>query len=138
VVTETLLPGDAEASAIAELNARLPGLGFPNLPTSTTIPNPRPNEFIRVVAVGGVPSDLTVDSYTLVVEAYASRRGRAERICAFAVAALQAAGREGFMGATPCRRTGVFALPTNLPDPQVPDRFRYSATISADLRRTAA
>lgn len=138
MATETLLPGDAEASAITELSARLPSLGFPDLPVSTTIPTNRPAEFIRVLAVGGVPVDLAADSYTLVVEAYASRRGRAERICAFAIAALQAAGRDGQMGATPCRRAQVFALPSNLPDPSVPDRYRYSATISADLRRSAA
>lgn len=138
MAAETLIPGDAEVGAITELDVRLPILGFAGIKVATTITSPRPAEFIRVFRTGGVPTDITADSVTLVIEAYAEKKSRAERLCAFAVAALQAAGRDGAFGSIPCRRVDVFSLPANLPDPTVPDRTRYTSMISAVLRRTAA
>lgn len=138
MVAEVLVPADAEAAVIAELNARMPGLGFPGVLSSTKIPKPRPAEFIRVYRTGGVSPDVVSDSYSLTVEAYAGGEVRAERICAFAVAALQAAGRDGWVGSVPCRSVSVFSLPANLPDPNVTDRHRYSSLVSVVLRRAAA
>lgn len=134
---EVLVPADAQAAVIAELKVRLPGLGFP-VPVATRIPNPRPTEFVRVLRTGGFGSDISSDTATLVLEAYAANSTRAERLCAFALAAVQAAGRDGFMGGVPCRRVGVFSLPSELPDPSVTERYRYTTTVSAVLRRAAA
>jgi hypothetical protein len=137
VAAETLVLGDAEAAVVAELNARLPALGYTGVGVASSILNPRPAEFIRVFRTGGVSSDIASDSVTLVVEAYSAKRSRAERLCSVAVAALQAAGRDGLVGSIPCRRVDVFSLPANLPDPDVSDRTRYTSTVSAVLRRAA-
>ena len=137
-MSETIIPADAEAAAVAELNARMPALGFPGLRVATTIATPRPAEFIRIYRTGGVDVDLVSDWATFTVEAYSDKRGRAERICSIATAALQAAARDGFIGGVPCRRVQVFSMPSNLPDPNVPDRTRYTSTVSAVLRRAAA
>jgi len=136
MMTETLVPALVEADVVAEMSARLPALGFSGA-IATTISDPRPTEFIRTYSVGGVPDDIAADAATLVVEAYANKRARAERICANAVAALQAAARDGFMNGTPCRRVDIWSLPASLPDPDVTDRIRYSSTVSVVLRRTA-
>lgn len=137
MVAETLVPAPAEKAVIDELDARLPDAGFDGVSVATTIPSTRPAEFIRLFVTGGTGEDIAADAVTLVVEAYASKKARAERLCAFAVAVLQTAGRDGELGGVPCRRVDVFSLPANLPDPNVSDRYRYTSTISAALRRVA-
>lgn len=132
---EVLVPVDAEPEVVAELAQRMPAFGFAG-PVGTKIPETRPEEFIRVVAVGGSARDLVSDSHTLVVEGFAVNETRAQRMCAFAIAGLQAAGRDGRIGAATSYGVSVFALPQNLPMPSVPDRFRFTATVSVDLRRT--
>ena len=137
MAAEVLVPAGAEAAVIAELKARLPGLGFSSVGVGTKIPSPRAAEFIRVYRTGGVSPDITSDAASLTIEAYAEKESRAERICSFAVAALQAAGRDGSVGSVPCRRVQLFSLPANLPDSKVTDRHRYSSLISVVLRRAA-
>lgn len=137
MTAEVLVPADAELEVVNELKARLPGLGFPAVTVGTKIPATRPTEFVRVYRTGGVSPDLTSDASQVTIEAYAVNEVRAERVCSFAVAALQAAGRDGLIGAAPCRRTQLFSLPANLPDPKVTDRHRYTSLISVVLRRTA-
>ena len=134
---EVLVPADAELAVVTELLSRLPGLGY-DVPVGTKIPKSRPAEFVRVYRTGGVSPDITSDAFQVTVEAYAERETGAERLCAFALAALQAAGRDGAMGSATCRRVETFSVPANLPDPQVTDRHRYSSLISVVLRRTAA
>lgn len=136
MTAETLVPADAEAAVIAELKVRLPALGVDG-PVATRIPNPRPVEFVRVIRAGGYQADVSSDVATVSVEAYAASGTRAERISAFTVAALQAAGRDGFMGGIPCRRVQLFSMPANLPDPAVAELYRYTSTISVALRRAA-
>lgn len=128
---ELLIPADDEVALVDELTART-GLHW-----GTRIPNPLPSEFGRVVSTGGAARDLVTDSPTLTIEAFAESEGRARRICAEALAHLQAAARGGRVGDAVCYRVGVASLPANLPMPSVPGRFRYTATVSADLRRSA-
>ena len=137
MAAETLVPVDAELAVITELRARLVTLGLTGVAVGTKIPNPIKAEFVRVYRTGGVSPDITSDAVSLTVEAYAETAARAERICAFSVAAMQAAGRDGSVGSTPCRRVQLFSLPANLPDPKVDGRYRYSSLISVVLRRTA-
>lgn len=131
-MTEVLVPADDEVALVDELQARM------GVPVGTRIPDPRPREFVRVVSTGGAPRDLVTDSPTLVVEGFAVTESRARRLCALAVAYAEAAGRAGSMGGVPCYGVRVAGLPANLPMPSVPDRFRFTATIAADLRRSAA
>lgn len=132
-MAELLIPADDEALVVAELAARLPGVHV-----ATRLPRPIPADVIRVVNVGGVGRDLVTDSPRLAVEGFAKTEGRARELCALGVAHLQAAGRAGSVGGTACYGVQVEGLPANLPDPAMPDRYRYSATVSVDLRRSAA
>ncbi|QPE04131.1 hypothetical protein IT882_13115 [Microbacterium schleiferi] len=130
-MAEVLVPADDEAATVTELAARL------SVHVGTRIPRPRGDEFVRVLAVGGIGRDLVTDSPTLVVEGFAIREGRARELCALALAHLQAAGRSGSIGGVTCYGVRVVSLPTNLPMPSVPDMFRFTATVTADLRRAA-
>lgn len=128
---ELLVPADDEVAAVDELNARS------NVHHGTRIPNPLLEEFGRVVSLGGAGRDLVTDSPTLALEGFATTETRARRICAEMIAHLQAAGRAGSMGGVPCYGVRADSLPANLPMPSVPNRFRFTATVTADLRRTA-
>lgn len=135
-MAELLLPADPQSAFITELTAELPGHGFEG-PVGSKIPTDRPAEFLVIAAVGGTGRDLVTDSPTVTAEAYATTEKRARDMCAYAVAVAQAAARAGTLGGAVCYRLGVFSLPANLPNPLVPDRYRYTATLSADLRRSA-
>lgn len=129
-MAEVLMPADDEAEVASELNARMtPQIG-------TRIPSTRPAEFGRVVSVGGIQRDLVTDSPTLVLEGFGKTESTARNVCARMLAELQAAGRDGLIGNVAAGRVRVFSLPANLPLPSVPDRFRYTATVSVDLRRS--
>jgi hypothetical protein len=136
VAAETLVPADAEVEVCDELNVRMPALDF-DAPAAPSIPRQKPSEFIRVVAVGGMSPTLVTDAFTLTIEGFAETETRAQRVCSYAVAAVQAAGRDGLIGAVAASVVVVAALPQNLPMPSVPDRFRFSATVSVTLRRVA-
>lgn len=129
-MAELLIPADDEAAVVTELNARM------GVRIATRIPAPRPAEFGRVLGTGGGQRDLVTDSPTLTLEGFARSEARARRICAEMVAHLQAAGRAGSVGGVTCYGVRVAGLPQNLPMPSVPDRYRYTATVVADLRRT--
>lgn len=141
---EILVPADPESAVLAELSAVLPLHGFAGvtmgakrlgtkIPTST----PKPSEFGRVMATGGPARDLVADSPTLVLEGYALTEQKARDLCALMVAVVQRAARAGSLGGVPCYGARVASLPGNLPHPQVPTHFRFTATVSVDLRRSA-
>ncbi|MGO3649351.1 hypothetical protein [Agrococcus casei] len=129
-MAELLIPTDDEAMAVAELSDRM------DVHMGTRVPNPLPEEFGRIVSTGGAGRDLVTDSPTLALEGFATTETRARRISAEMIAHLQAAGRAGSLGGAPCYGVRVVALPANLPMPSVPTRYRFTATVTADLRRT--
>jgi len=131
-VAELLVPADDEVAAVDELNARMP------VPVGTRVPNPKPPEFGRIVATGGAERDLVTDGATLALEGFAETETRARRICAEMIAHLQAAGRAGTVGGVACYGVRAVSLPANLPMPSVPTHYRFTATVSADLRRERA
>lgn len=142
-MTEVLAPADTELAVITELSAGFDAHGFPglnvdDLTVGTVVPStdPRPEEFVRVLAVGGPRMDLAYDRATIVLEASSIKEGTAREVCALGVALLEAAGREGSMGGIPCRKVRVVSLPATLPDPRVTSHARYTATLSIDLRRS--
>lgn len=134
---EVLVAEDVEAAFMLELDEALPDHGFGSAKSGTKIPDPRPDEFVRVVLAGGVERDLVTDRPTVTVEFFAVKELRAARGAAFARAVLEAAGRAGDLGGVTCYGVSVFSLPVNLPHPLVPDRFRYQFSVSADLRKAA-
>lgn len=134
-MVEYLVTADTEPAVVAEIEARWAALDATPVPMGTRIPTPRPAEFGRVLATGGGERDMVTDEATVVLEGWATSETRAQRICAFMVAAVQAAGRAGKIGDVPCYRVRVASLPANLPMPSIADRFRFTATVSVDLRK---
>lgn len=142
---ELLIPTDVEVRALAELSSALPLHGFPGvtrisqtLGTKLPTRNPKPDEFGRLIATGGTGRDLVTDRPTLIVEGYSTREQRARDLCALMLAILERAARAGSLGGAAAYRSDVGALPQNLPHPQVPTHFRFTALISIDLRRSVA
>lgn len=141
---EILIPTDPEVAALAELSTMLPAHGFPavtmqtgSLGTKLPTADPKPAEFGRLFTPGGVPRDLVTDTPTLVVEGYAKKEQRARDLCAYMIAIIEAAGRAGELGGVTCYNAAAISLPANLPHPQLPGHFRFTAMISVDLRRSA-
>ncbi|UGS26324.1 hypothetical protein K8F61_17110 [Microbacterium resistens] len=128
-MAEVLIPADDEVAVVRELSARM------TAQIGTRVPSRRPAEFGRVVSAGGTARDLVTDSFTLALEGFATTETRARRLCAEMIAHLQAAGRAGSVGGVTCYGVRAPSLPANLPMPSVPDRFRFTATVSVDLRR---
>ncbi|MEX1078882.1 MAG: hypothetical protein WED09_07225 [Homoserinimonas sp.] len=137
-MAELLVGEDVEVAFITELDGAMPAIMETGVAAGTKIPggDDKPTEFIRVVLSGGAERDLVTDSPTVTVEYFAVKEGRAARGAAFALAVLQRAGRVGSLGGVPCYGVTSFSLPANLPHPEVPDRFRYQFTVSADLRKS--
>ncbi len=131
-MAEVLVPADDEAALVRELTARL------EQRVGTSIPIPRPREFLRVLNVGGTGRDLVSDSPMLTIEGFAATEDRARQLCALAVAHAEAAARAGSLGGITCYGLRIVGSPANLPMQSVPDRHRYSATIQTDLRRVVA
>lgn len=136
-VAEVLVPAAVEPAVMAELMGGLPPRGFSG-EVSTALPGVRPDEFVRVVATGGVARDLVSDAATVTVEYFATLEGRAERGAALALGLLQAAGRRGRLGGEVCYGVTPFGLPVNLPHPGLPDWFRFQFSVSVELRRSVA
>lgn len=142
---EILVPADPEVAALTELSALLPAHGFPGLTVAaqrlgTKLPTitPKPPEFGRLFTSGGAARDLVTDAPLLVLEGYAPKEQRARDLCAFMIAIIEAAGRAGTLGGVTCYQARATSLPANLPHPQLPGHFRFTAMISVDLRRSAA
>ncbi|WP_449865913.1 hypothetical protein [Microbacterium arabinogalactanolyticum] len=140
---EILIPADVEVATLDELSVVLPAHGFTGVTKDagrlgTKIPTgtPKPPEFGRVLASGGFSRDLVTDTWTLILEGYATSEQRARDLCALMVGGVGAAARAGALGGIPCYRANTASLPANLPQPNVPTHFRFTATISVDLRRS--
>lgn len=141
---ELLIPADAEVAALDELSDVLPAHGFPAVTVAaktlgTKIPaaSTKPAEFGRVLATGGTGRDMVTDSPTLILEGYATKEQRARDLCALMLAGIQRAARAGTLGELTIYSARVASLPANLPHPNVPTHFRFTATVSVDLRRSA-
>lgn len=137
-MAETLVTADAEAAVIAEYAVRMPALGYAQVKAGTKIPaGTKPADFLRVLVVGGVNRDIANDQITLAIEGWSTGEVRAQRLTAIAVAALDAAGRDGSVGGVASSSVQVLSIPQNLPDPNVPTHYRYTSTVSVTLRRAA-
>lgn len=122
---ELLLPADIEQAIIDELGANV----------GTSIPDPKPDEFYRVVATGGIERDLVTDTPFVTVESFALRETVARDNAAMALARLQLAARKGRIGSEVAYGLSVAGLPQNYPLPSVPTHKRYIFTIAPAIRR---
>lgn len=92
---------------------------------STDIPNPRPDEFVRVLLVGGVQANRITDNPTISLEGWAVTPERAVDIIRRSRAYFHALENQ-MLGAV---QVGAVqsSSPVELPYPDV-DQFRYTCT----------
>jgi len=124
---QLLIPVDAEQAVIDELT--------PAYTIGTSIPDPKPDLFLRVIAVGGTSRDLVTDRPILTLEAFALKESDASDALGYALGLLGLAARNGRIGVETAYGLEVAGLPQNNPLPSVPSHVRYTATIVPALRR---
>lgn len=130
---EVIVFPDVEQLVIDGLTPELETLGF-SVPVATRVPDPRPDEFVRVIRTGGSRVNLVVEAAQITVEAYAARESRAERLAALCRGILPALD---VVNGVQVYGVDEFAAPANLPDPRT-TQHRYSATYAVRVRGAAA
>lgn len=133
-MTEAILFPDVEDVVATWLGPQLAAAGFP-VPVGTRVPNPRPTEFVRLLATGGQRLNLVQGAPTLTVEAWAELETRASLLCRTALALIESMAGQVIDGVT-VYRANDFGLPVNLPDP-ASAQVRYTSTGSIVLRGSA-
>jgi hypothetical protein len=130
---EPILFPDAEAVLTSWLRGELVTHGTP-LPVTTQVPEPRPDEFVRLVRTGGPRASLVTDAASITLEAWAATQDRASDVILLCRALLGAA--PGRVAEVPVYLVTEFAGPAYSPDPSsgVP---RYVQTFEVHLRGTA-
>lgn len=106
------------------------------VPVSTRVPNPRPDEFVRLHRVGGVRRDLVTESPMVLVEAYAATSTRARDLGALALRHVHVMPDTDVEGAVIRRIREVGGL-QSFPDPETDDP-RYQFTVQIDTKGVAA
>jgi hypothetical protein len=125
---DALVPSDAEQAVIDEL--------YHYFAIGTSIPDPKPDLFLRVLAVGGAELNLVQDEPLITLEAFGIRETIARDALAEALARLkQAVLSRGMIGSVPATKLRIVGLPQNYPLPSVPSHRRYMTTIAPALRR---
>lgn len=127
---------DVEAAIITHYRTALTLVSegeFAGIEVSTTIPDPRPSEFVRVNRIGGQRRNLVTDEATVIVEAWALSGPRASRLAELTRAHLYAAGEDQSLGGARCYWVQEFAGHGSLPDPDS-GHIRYSATYAVAVR----
>lgn len=124
---QLLTPADVEQAIIDELSSAYI--------VSTSIPENKPNIFVRIIAGGGRKRDLVTDSPVVVVEVFAKLESAARNAAADIVARLELAARKGQLGTETCYGLEIAGVPQNYPLPNVPTHKRYVTTIAPALRR---
>lgn len=117
---------DAEALAIQAIMAD-PRRGTTKW--STQVPNPRPDEFGRLMRFGGPRETLVSERAQLILEGWALTETRAIQILNFGRAIL--AAQDGALFGY-----DEIAGPNNLPDPTT-DLIRYTCNVSVRVRGTS-
>jgi hypothetical protein len=115
---------DAEKTVREYLLQRMPGKKM-----ATRVPNPRPNEWLRILRTGGARENRFVDRPQITLEGWAQNEDDAARLLNDARAWLNAADGQIF---------GVEEVggPANLPDPTTA-QIRYTMTLWVRIRGIA-
>src|SRR5262245_14737009 len=132
-MSEVIVFADVEALLVPYLHDQLNLFGWPDVPVATRVPNPRPDEFVRVMVTGGTQRHIVADAPTVVVEAWALTEVRASELatlCRGLVYAIDTIGGVQFY------RPETASRPQNLPDPDS-NHVRYTATYSLSYRGAA-
>ncbi|QDH92390.1 tail terminator [Microbacterium phage Celaena] len=127
-MAQLLTPVDVEQAIIDELS----GL----YTVGTSIPETKPNIFLRVLAAGGAELNLVQDEPLVTIEAFSLRESTARGALDSALARLQLAVKQnGRIGDAVVSRIRFVGLPQNYPLPSVPTHKRYITTIAPAVRR---
>lgn len=135
-MSQLIIFPDAEALLSAGFELMLPEiLPGPAIPIHQDVPNPRPpEEFLIVRRIGGTRRDLVTDLPTILIEGWAKRHSRAERITQAARSILHwftdINGHFIYVD-------GEFGGPVNYPD-QLSGTPRYTSTYSVAIRAREA
>lgn len=131
---ELVLGNDACALVINWLRVQLDLTGWSGIHVSSTVPNPRPAEFVQVVRTGGPLRDLVVDDAQLTVDSWSTSDEDAHDLAQMCRALLHAAtGRQ--LAGHQVYRVVEFAGPALLADP-LSDTPRYRASYQVPVRCT--
>lgn len=106
------------------------------LVTTNRTPSPRPEEFVKVILVGGVRRDRVTDVPTLAIEAWAGSRSRAAALAQEVRAIIHSLEGVTFAGYS-IQAVDEYAGPGDLPDP-LSDQSRYTATYAVSIRSETA
>lgn len=104
--------------------------------TAKRVPNPRPNQFFRVLRVGGTSRDHVIDDATVVVEAWALTDEEADDLAQLARGHLLAIANHRTDDGTLIYGVTEVAGPADLPDP-LSSQARSSATYQVRTRGAA-
>jgi hypothetical protein len=96
---------------------------------ATQVPNPRPDEFGRLMRFGGPRETIVSEHAQLILEGWAQTETRALAILNFGRAIL--ASQDG-----PLFGYSELSGPSNLPDPTT-DQIRYTCNVSVRVRGTS-
>lgn len=125
-----IIPPDVDRMLLDALNAGYAAAGE-NPHVGTMRPNPLRDEFVVVRRAGGPRVTLITEDARVLLEGWALTEARASRLLNIGRAVLFAQNGDLF-GAD------EYAGPANFPDPTIPDRARYTAGLSIQVRYPAA
>lgn len=131
-MTQYVIDADAESVLRGYLQTQLLALGI-SVPVSTQVPNPRPDEFVRLSRTGGPRRTVISDEPQITVDCYADTETRAYEIAASVRAAMNAAPI--IRGDT--ARVVELSGPQNFPDPSAPSSARYTQSFLVHMYSTA-
>lgn len=135
-MTEIIAEPDIEDLLSVYLTTQFPTWGRTAV-ASTRIPDgtTKPAEFVRVLRVGGSHPTIVTDQPTVTVEGYAKLESKAFSLCALAGGLIRALpDSDTPLGGLQVYEVGQAGGIANLPDPRVPDRYRYTQTLTVHIR----
>lgn len=130
-MTEVIVFPDVEKLLTDWLPAQLADYGHA-VHVGTSVPNPRPAIFVRILATGGQRNNLVQDAPTVVYEAWAAKETDAVTVAQLTRALIVSLAGQT-VGGVMVYRVNEFASPASLPDP-LSSQTRYTGTVSILLR----
>lgn len=126
-MAEAVLFGDLEAVAVAWLNPLLDPVKV-----RTEVPNPRPDELVKITLTGGSDPDIVSRWSQLTFECWALESDRASEICRRVAAYVRAIEGETVAGVF-VRKVRTVGAPVSFPDPDTA-LPRYQVTLELNHR----
>jgi hypothetical protein len=130
MINEVVVFPDAVAVAITELRARLPHYGYPAVPVTNRVPDPRPSTFVTVDRGGGVASNIVTDVATLLFEVWGAPGGDSPYTLAQVCRGIMHALLGRVVAGVTIYKIDEFAGPGALPDQSAQPRVVFTLAVS--------